>query len=134
VTALKESFSAFPDEWEELRAKELAFFEYTLTDKGVSVSNAGGVEGHFDALIADGYIEATPILYEDFLPVSAAGIFRSNLKTDQNDNFEGKTNQSLFETQLGAKTIDSFDLYRDQQASSKEHCLKQLRVLDKTSS
>ena len=31
------------------------------------------------ALIADGFLRADPIVYEDFLPVSAAGIFQSNL-------------------------------------------------------
>jgi uncharacterized glyoxalase superfamily metalloenzyme YdcJ len=33
-------------------------------------------------LLADGWIRAEPVVYEDFLPRSAAGIFRSNLTSD----------------------------------------------------
>ena len=34
------------------------------------------------ALLADGWLRAEPVVYEDFLPRSAAGIFRSNLTSD----------------------------------------------------
>jgi len=33
-------------------------------------------------LLADGWLRAEPVVYEDFLPRSAAGIFRSNLTSD----------------------------------------------------
>ena len=40
-----------------------------------------------DALVEQGLVEAQPITYEDFLPVSAAGIFQSNLGGAQNDAY-----------------------------------------------
>jgi uncharacterized glyoxalase superfamily metalloenzyme YdcJ len=38
--------------------------------------------GDLTTLLADGWLRAEPVVYEDFLPRSAAGIFRSNLTSD----------------------------------------------------
>ena len=35
-----------------------------------------------DALVDEGWVRLEPVVYEDFLPRSAAGIFRSNLAED----------------------------------------------------
>ena len=35
-----------------------------------------------EALVDDGWVSLDPVVYEDFLPRSAAGIFRSNLAGD----------------------------------------------------
>jgi len=48
-------FSDYPDSLEELRSQALAYFD----------------------------VSGTPIIYEDFLPVSAAGIFKSNLRESE---------------------------------------------------
>ncbi|GEK51782.1 hypothetical protein HVE01_25030 [Vreelandella venusta] len=37
-------------------------------------------------LIVQGIVEAQPIIYEDFLPVSAAGIFQLNLGGAEREN------------------------------------------------
>jgi uncharacterized glyoxalase superfamily metalloenzyme YdcJ len=69
-------FEAFPDDLATLRRDGLGFFRYALR-AGADLQAAAGQD--LDALVEQGIVEATPITYEDFLPVSAAGIFQSNL-------------------------------------------------------
>jgi uncharacterized glyoxalase superfamily metalloenzyme YdcJ len=58
-----------------LAAQGLAFFTYRVARAArASARPAGDVE-----LVDAGVLVAEPIVYEDFLPRSAAGIFRSNL-------------------------------------------------------
>ncbi len=120
---LVEEFSKFPDGWDELREQELAYFSYKL--KAVPTCE-GKIEldGPFDLkqLIADGVIEAKPIIYQDFLPVSAAGIFRSNLSSDDSDLYASDSNQEQFETDLGTAVLDPFELYEKQQLASIREC------------
>src|SRR5690606_38411122 len=75
--ALAEAFAGFPDDWSDIRAAGLGYFAYSLTEKGrrSRIADPGSV----DELIAAGLVRFDPIVYEDFLPVSAAGIFQSNL-------------------------------------------------------
>lgn len=86
-------FADFPDDWTQMRAQDLAYAD-----------PAGA-----------------PLTYEDFLPVSAAGIFRANLREDETSAaFEkGNANQSAFEAALyGPQSerhlIDMFALYAGQ--------------------
>lgn len=72
---LAEAFTDFPDTEDELRRLGLAFFEYKVTNAGRMAGKLG--EGDIETLMERGLIEARPIIYEDFLPVSAAGIFQS---------------------------------------------------------
>ncbi len=53
-----------------------------------------------------------PIVYEDFLSVSVARIFRSNLNDDKNEKYTKTTNQTQFEKALGQAVIDPFALYQ----------------------
>ncbi|GGX76091.1 DUF1338 domain-containing protein [Litorimonas cladophorae] len=77
-------FSSFPDDIAALRDQKLAYF------------NA----------------EGEPVTYEDFLPVSAAGIFKSNLRESEDvESLEATGNQAAFETALGKPVLDMFDLY-----------------------
>ena len=50
-----------------------------------------------DALIARGLAQAEPIVYEDFLPVSAAGIFQSNLGGEEQKQYAAHAAQQAFE-------------------------------------
>ena len=50
-------------------------------------------------------------MYEDFLPVSAAGIFQSNLSGETRHDYAGASSQAAFEAALGRTVIDPFDLY-----------------------
>ena len=78
------NFSAFPDHDAALQDQDLAYFD------------ASG----------------TPLTYEDFLPVSAAGIFKSNLRESEDIAVVAATgNQAVFEAALGRPVIDMFALY-----------------------
>ncbi|MGO8105662.1 DUF1338 family protein, partial [Rhizobium leguminosarum] len=65
------------DSWDELRRADLAFFRYSATSAGIASAVGSTLPGDPEALITSGYLAFTPIVYEDFLPVSAAGIFQS---------------------------------------------------------
>jgi len=52
-----------------------------------------------------------PIVYEDFLPVSAAGIFQSNLAGEARHDYAGASSQAEFEAALGRAVRDPFALY-----------------------
>lgn len=79
-------FSNFPDTEAELKMQDLAYFD------------ASG-----DA-----------VTYEDFLPVSAAGIFKSNLRdTDETESQAATGSQSALESALGRPVLDMFELYAE---------------------
>jgi uncharacterized glyoxalase superfamily metalloenzyme YdcJ len=68
--------SGFPTDHEGLRRAGLAYYRYRRTA-------AMPPQGRdLDGLIDAGAVTATPIVYEDFLPRSAAGIFQSNLSAE----------------------------------------------------
>ncbi|SHL44164.1 2-oxoadipate dioxygenase/decarboxylase HglS [Halomonas caseinilytica] len=121
---LAEVFADFPDTETELRRQGLAFFEYQLTEAG---REAGTVaETELEALIEQGLVTARPITYEDFLPVSAAGIFQSNLGGSSNEAYAGNANREAFEAALGAEVTDELALYGERERSSREAVLEAL--------
>lgn len=122
--ALIETFKGFPDDWKTIRAEGLGYFSYSLTEKGSKTSIPAGSD--VDALIADGLIQFDPIVYEDFLPVSAAGIFQSNLGDGAQQDFVASPNQQRFEADLGAKVLNEFDHYAGIEQSSLDACLNAL--------
>jgi uncharacterized glyoxalase superfamily metalloenzyme YdcJ len=67
-----------PSTERELALQGLAFFTYRVTEKDRPAGEAAGLR----SLVEGGVLEPEPIVYEDFLPRSAAGIFQSNL-TDE---------------------------------------------------
>jgi uncharacterized glyoxalase superfamily metalloenzyme YdcJ len=70
---------------------------------------------------ADGALVAEPIVYEDFLPRSAAGIFRSNLSGDgTRDDARRGTHYDLgvLSDVIGRPVHDPMELYAAQQAAS----------------
>ena len=79
-------FSGFPDTETELKNQELAYFDTS----------------------------GSPVTYEDFLPVSAAGIFKSNLRDTETTEIQTATgNQLVFEAALGRPVLDMFSLYAE---------------------
>ncbi|MDQ0458180.1 2-oxoadipate dioxygenase/decarboxylase HglS [Rhizobium paknamense] len=118
--ALADVFKAFPDDWASIRAEGLGYFSYSLTEKGMK-----GIPpvSSLETLIADGYICFDPIVYEDFLPVSAAGIFQSNLGDGASQEFVASPNQKRFEADLGAQVLNEFDHYAGIETASIEACL-----------
>lgn len=124
---LEEIFAEFPDSHEALRKEELGYYHYFA-----SSNHQQNVEGlTIEALVHAGALLISPILYEDFLPVSAAGIFQSNLSNTDKQETQHNPNKAAFERDLGAKVIDSFSLYETVQKKSLERALKQLSVTRK---
>ncbi|MFI8571326.1 VOC family protein [Stenotrophomonas bentonitica] len=116
-TRLAAAFSAFPDDHDTLRREGLGYYRYTLTDAGRATPAAVG-DLPAEALIAAGLASADPIVYEDFLPVSAAGIFQSNLGGDEQRAYAAHANRDAFEQALGMKVEDEFAIYERLQAES----------------
>ncbi|MEN1994889.1 MULTISPECIES: 2-oxoadipate dioxygenase/decarboxylase HglS [Stenotrophomonas] len=116
-TRLAAAFSAFPDDHDTLRREGLGYYRYTLTDAGRATPAAVG-DLPAEALIAAGLASADPIVYEDFLPVSAAGIFQSNLGGDEQRAYVAHANRDAFEQALGMKVEDEFAIYERLQAES----------------
>ncbi|MBY5366177.1 VOC family protein [Rhizobium leguminosarum] len=123
-------FKALPDSWDELRRADLAFFRYSATPAGIAAAAGSRLPSDPEALIAGGYLAFTPIVYEDFLPVSAAGIFQSNLGTDQQQNYAARSNRDAFEAALGATVQDELALYAERQAASLDSALEALGLAD----
>ncbi|KAB0495730.1 2-oxoadipate dioxygenase/decarboxylase HglS [Pseudomonas vancouverensis] len=117
-------FKAFPDTWEGMREQELAFFRYFVTEKAVAAAKPEG--SSVEALLSAGYLRMEPLVYEDFLPVSAAGIFQSNLGDAAQTHYGVHSNQQAFEQALGRSTIDELQLYAESQRRSLEQCFAEL--------
>ena len=85
--------------------------------------------GSVEDLIRDGWLRADPVVYEDFLPRSAAGIFQSNL-TDAGSKDVTADGADLgaewLEGVLDRKLNDPFDLYEEQHRSSVRQALDRL--------
>ena len=122
---LGEVFSDFPDTQAELRRQKLAFFEYRLTEAGRKSGKVSDTD--IEALVERGLVEARPITYEDFLPVSAAGIFQSNLGGGRNDAYAGNANRDAFEAALEGKVLDELSLYAERERASCQSVLQALQ-------
>ena len=118
-------FEEFPDSYEQMRRQDLAYFRYFTTDKR---PDAGLSNLTLDALLDAGYLRIEPLVYEDFLPVSAAGIFQSNLGDAAQTHYGAHSNQQAFEKALGRSTINELGLYAATQQRSIEECLAALGV------
>ncbi|MAP93491.1 MAG: DUF1338 domain-containing protein [Ponticaulis sp.] len=123
-------FSNFPDDWKDLKREQLVWFRYSRTDKPWSGTLNTVQDMSVDELVSAGLINETPMTYEDFLPVSAAGIFRSNLK--QNVEFAGgeTSNRTAFEQALGGPVHDAMQLYADESEASLEAVIKALKQVE----
>jgi uncharacterized glyoxalase superfamily metalloenzyme YdcJ len=105
-------FKAFPDNETDLRREGLAYFRYRIT--GAQTRPGDDIE----ASISSGAVSVEPITYEDFLPVSAAGIFRSNLGNASQMDIAENANQAALEQALGVPVLDPFDLYSKAESDS----------------
>ncbi|APO76727.1 hypothetical protein AM571_CH03948 [Rhizobium etli 8C-3] len=126
---LAERFKSLPDSWDALRRDELAFFHYSATPAGIAAAAEGELPPDLELLIAKRYLAFDPLVYEDFLPVSAAGIFQSNLGSDQQENYATRSNRTVFEEALGAAVQDDLKLYAERQSSSFDFAMKTLGIV-----
>lgn len=75
------SFAPLGGDAATLFARGLILGRYRPTVRGLAARRAGEeLPTTLPALLAAGYVAREPLRYEDFLPVSAAGIFASNLR------------------------------------------------------
>lgn len=119
---LQETFRTFPDSEFLMRQQGLARFRYRLTPSGEAHRQAIHPGDDPQPLIERGWVVAQPITYEDFLPVSAAGIFQSNLGNETQTRSHGNASREAFEQALGCPVLDEFQLYQEAEERSKRRC------------
>jgi uncharacterized glyoxalase superfamily metalloenzyme YdcJ len=103
--------SDFPTDESGLRRERLAYFTYTVNPTGT--------------------VEATPIVYEDFLPRSAAGIFRSNLTGGgamDRERSAARYDIDWLAGTLGCAVPAPEELYAAQSERSARACCRQLGI------
>ncbi|MFD6135654.1 2-oxoadipate dioxygenase/decarboxylase family protein [Isoptericola sp. NPDC060257] len=101
----------FPDTEAGLARQGLGYFTYEVGD--------------------DGTVTREPIVYEDFLPRSAAGIFQSNLTEEGSKDASQAGEERDADWMAGAvgrELFDPFDLYAAQVAASRDRAAKRLGV------
>ncbi|MEN5290915.1 2-oxoadipate dioxygenase/decarboxylase HglS [Stenotrophomonas lactitubi] len=114
---LQAVFASFPDDHDTLRQEGLGYYRYQLTDAGRAAPGRVA-DLPAEVLVAAGLATADPIVYEDFLPVSAAGIFQSNLGGGEQRAYTAHANREAFEQALGAAVNNEFEIYERIQAES----------------
>ncbi|MFI8418238.1 2-oxoadipate dioxygenase/decarboxylase HglS [Serratia sp. NPDC078593] len=123
---LHKHFQSFPDDYPAMREQQLAWFRYFPTECGLAAKDSLDKHSTLEALIAQDYIRFQPLVYEDFLPVSAAGIFQSNLGERQHADYNVTSSRAVFEQALGTEVIDELKLYEQTQQRSLHACAQAL--------
>ncbi len=123
-------FAAFPKTLPALLEKKLVYGRFTATSKGLAAKASKTIQTRdLNELIRLGYVHGDGLRYEDFLPVSAAGIFASNLGqygTKSTAAAKSVYTGEMLEEILGRKIIDSDAIYRSQQEESIRQAHEQL--------
>lgn len=129
---LQTRFLEFPDDLDQLWSQELAYFCYRLGSSAVTNGqHESQTSRKLSELLKQGILKYEPIIYEDFLPLSAGGIFNSNLEnTSQSKQLIKDAGSELkeFQRALGDSVKDEFELYMQMQQESLEVCGKLLGV------
>ena len=112
--------SRFPGTEQQLRDSQFAYFRYR---PGSAPTGPIRPTTDLDELVRNGSVVVEPIVYEDFLPRSAAGIFQSNLDSDGSRTQGTTSTRYDSEWMSGAidrQVQDPYALYaREQQTSIK---------------
>lgn len=132
MAILEKTFEAFPDNYTDIQRQGLGYFYYHL-DENYKPENKSWSINDFPQLIEKGILTYSPIVYEDFLPVSAAGIFQSNLGDNASSEYNTESNQQLFEQNLGTSVYELFNIYENIQNTSINDILKILNDKSKLS-
>ena len=119
---LAKAFEMFPSTIQELYDAQLVFFNFRADTNALTTKGKQTV----DELVKIGALILTPQIYEDFLPVSAAGIFQSNLGDNSSSSYTRQSNQDLFEASLGVKVVDEISLYEEVEAVSLKEALLEI--------
>lgn len=115
----------------QLALQGLAFFTFRLDDAAL-IGQPLASPVTLAELITAGIAVPLPIVYEDFLPPSAAGIFQSDL-TDQGTKDDAQTGTDFDIERMaeivGTTVLDPNTLYRHQQQVSLDRLAAELHVV-----
>jgi uncharacterized glyoxalase superfamily metalloenzyme YdcJ len=125
-------FAGFPKTVGGLLDAGLIHARYEPTAKGLAAKGTLAIMD-LRALDRAGYVAAHALRYEDFLPVSAAGIFASNLSqygTKSTAAVKPTYTQAQLEAIMGRKIVDANGVYAAVEARSILETLGALGILD----
>ncbi len=130
-----EPFAVFPKTLAVLLEQNLVYGCYTPTAAGLAAAQAGPLKTtDLPELVRNGFVVAEGLRYEDFLPVSAAGIFASNLSqygTQSTAAVKPVYLQAMLEAILGRKIVDPDVAYAGLDAASRWRVYSQLGLLER---
>ena len=109
----------------ELLAADLAYFAFVPTGRRAEAPH------DLLALVDEGLVAIEPIVYEDFLPRSAAGIFASNLTSDGSMDAEQSAAQrdvAWMAERIGRTIHDPYALYAAERQASFEDAVQRLGI------
>ncbi|MER6085192.1 VOC family protein [Streptomyces sp. NPDC001833] len=115
----------------ELAAQGLAYFTYRVADDRPHDGRTPPTG--IAELVRQGWVHAEPVVYEDFLPRSAAGIFQSNLSGEgtRDDDRQGIAyDADRLSGAIGREVLDPFALYEQQQNRSLARAARTLGLAD----
>lgn len=114
--------AGLPDSEQGLAEGDLAFFTYSRTGRPAA---SGDAPRDLVAAVEGGWVFRDPIVYEDFLPRSAAGIFQSNLDAHPRQPAPARTapagdgrDLAWMAEMLQRPVADPHDLYAAQRRAS----------------
>jgi uncharacterized glyoxalase superfamily metalloenzyme YdcJ len=126
-------FASFPKTMPQLLRAGLIFGKYAATAKGLAANPATLPIDRFE-LIDQGFARVEGLRYEDFLPVSAAGIFASNLSqygTQSTAAVKPTYTQQQLEAVLGCPIISTDEQYKAIEAASLVEMYGKLELLER---
>jgi uncharacterized glyoxalase superfamily metalloenzyme YdcJ len=121
--------TGLPPSEQGLAAERLAVFILTAVPDRVRDGRAPTAD--LTRLLAEGWLHAEPVVYEDFLPRSAAGIFRSNLTSDgsrDTDQPGADLDADWLAGVLQRPLFDPDDLYETRSAAAERSALAALNL------
>ena len=124
-------FEPFPKTLGALLEAGIVLGRYSPTSKGRAATGTLTTTDPTE-LVRAGFVRVEGLRYEDFLPVSAAGIFASNLNqygTKSTAAQKPKYTQAMLEEIMGKRIIDSDVMYEAMQAQSLLYTYEVLGIL-----
>lgn len=128
-----ECFAQFPKSLDALLARNLVFARWEPTPKGLAARGAIAATD-MQELARQGFVRREGLRYEDFLPVSAAGIFASNLNqygTASTAATRPEYSKEQLEEIMGKRIIDTDAAYASVDARSRIETYDALGILSK---
>lgn len=126
----REAFAPFPKKLIDLVEQGLVHACFRATEAGRVAARAGKLPSRdLVALARAGFVEIEGLRYEDFLPISAAGIFASNLQqygTKSTAQAKPTYSQARLEEILGREIVDPSETYAAIEAASREATAREL--------